>query len=99
MLSIGISEVLLIGLVFVLIVKPGDYQDILLAIRKLLSIILKTKSQISKEIDIVSQSLGAVSLKDEIINNLADGEIIDSEGNKHKFYKLDNIQSTKEQKS
>ncbi len=91
MLSIGISELLLISLIFVLVVRPEDYQDILLTIRKFLSFVLKTKSQISKEIDKISDSVGTISIKDEIINSLADGEITDSEGNKHKVYNLDNI--------
>ena len=97
MLSIGISELLLIALVFVLIVKPDDYKDILLSIRKFLSIIFKAKSQISNEIDRVSQAVGVMTIKDEIIGSLADGEIIDSKGEKHKFYKLDDIKQKESQ--
>jgi hypothetical protein len=91
MLSIGISEILLIALVFILIIKPDDYHDILLGARKFISLILKIKSNISKAYSQFSETLSDLSLNDEIINNLADGEIRDEKGRKHKFFKLDKI--------
>ena len=91
MFSIGISELVIIALVFVLIIKPDDYKDIILAAKKLITIIFRTKSQISQEINKITDAVGTISINDEIINSLADGELTDDTGTRHKFYKLDNV--------
>jgi len=91
MFSIGISELIILALVFVLIIKPEDYKGIILAAKKLITIIFTTKSQISKELGNVSEAVGTMSINDDIISSLADGELLDEAGNLHKFYKLDDI--------
>ena len=90
MFGIGISEIIVILIVFVIVVRPQDYKEIILQFKKIVAVCLSTKNQIMHEINSIADGDTKKDI-DALISDLADGEIKDEQGNFHKYYKLENV--------
>ena len=75
---------------FIIIVKPTDYKEIIITFRKFVTTCLNIKNQILSEFNNLT-TLNISKDIDQEIDNLAQGEILDKNGKKHKFYKLDDL--------
>ena len=89
MLGIGLWEIIVIIIVFITIIKPKDYGEIISGARKIATTCLNIKKQVMNEIDDIATKTNIKKDIEDIISDLADGEILDDQGIKHKYYKLD----------